>query len=574
MTDHSYFTVDPWPHQREGVERTIDALSNGTDSVCLTSPTGSGKTAMMLALTQWATERGKRVALFSNRILLTEQTQRVFQNEGVIAGVVAASMPHLEYEESPVQIASIQTVMSRRKKDPSYWLDADVVLADEVHQLASGESAELLNEYKDRGAKVIGVTATPLGVSNVCDELIVAAGTRDLQKSGHLCYARWFVGNELDTRKLTGSKADLSLSEKDARRTWGPLRVDGKVRAQIVGHIIHDYERFHPERIHTLAFAPGVKESKWAAQYCHSRGIRALHIDGKDFLCDGQAYDRKSADGQFQRYMQEWRDGKIPIIWNRFVMREGVDEPQIECIMLATPVGSYRSFLQMVGRGLRISEETPNEVKVIDLGGNYWRHGTPNIDVDWDDVFECEDADVLSKNRIAKLRETGESAGRVCPKCGSAHRGHGRFLYCQYCGHEMSISNPSRPIIRADGTLTEVNGEPIKQWMIKSEPGEDRKWAGLYNNVLRKWDDDDSKTHFSFNQLYNQARMSVAFGIAARARGFKDTADAFRRTGRKIFPTARQIEMAHFPPRDLKLMPENPNDWHRLVKDVDRGRLM
>ena len=37
------FSVEPWPHQRHGVEQTIDSLSNGVKSCCLTSPTGSGK---------------------------------------------------------------------------------------------------------------------------------------------------------------------------------------------------------------------------------------------------------------------------------------------------------------------------------------------------------------------------------------------------------------------------------------------------------------------------------------------------------------------------------------------------
>ena len=553
MTDH-LFTIDPWPHQREGVEQTIHALDSGTDWVCLTSPTGSGKTQMEIALTQWASEREWKVVLFTNRILLTQQTRRVFHGEGILAGVVSSSMPQYEYEEGNVQIATMQTLLSRRRQNEFDWLDADLVLVDEVHQQASGESAELLNEYRKRGAKGCCLTATPLGVSNVCDKLIVAAGTRELQKSSILCYARWFVGGELDTRKLIGKKVDLSLSESDARRTWGPLRGDDKVRTQIVGHIIEDYERFHPERIHTLAFAPGVKESLWAAQFCFGHGIRSLHIDGQDFWADGKMYDRKRDDNLFQDLMQEWRDGAIPIIWNRFVMREGVDEPCIEAILLATPVGSYRSFLQMVGRGLRVSKETPQEIKVIDLGGNWWRHGSVNVNVDWESVFECDNPDILSKNRIAQLRESGESVGRVCPKCGTVDSRKRRFLQCDYCGHEMLTGKPSRPIVRADGTLSEVNGEPIKQWTIKATPDAKRIWAGLYHNALKKWDPENPKTHFTFNQLYQQY-------------GYKTAVEAGSRTKPAFWK-------AYYPPRNLPLMPQNSNAWHQLVRDVDRGRLL
>ena len=111
--------------------------------------------------------------------------------------------------------------------------------------------------------------------------------------------------------------------------TWGPLKGDDKIRTRIVGNIIEHYRRLHPEQTHTLAFAPGVKESLWAAHFCRGRGIRSLHIDGQDFWCDGVMRDRKADDQIFQGYMQEWREGKIPIIWNRFVLREGIDEPLI-----------------------------------------------------------------------------------------------------------------------------------------------------------------------------------------------------------------------------------------------------
>jgi len=541
MIDH-LFTREPWPHQREGVEQTVAALSNGTASLCLTSPTGSGKSLMMVALTNWATEKSWRVVLFTNRILLTQQTRGVFHRAGVIAGVVSASMPQYEYEEGRVQIATIQTILSKRRKDPSYWLDADLVLVDEIHQQSSGESADLLNQYKEMGAKVCGVTATPLGVSNTCDELIVAARTRELQDAGILCFAQWFAPSELDTQKLTANKVDLSLTENQARKTWGSVKNE-QARAKIVGNIVEHYKRLHPKGIHTLAFAPGVKESLWAAQYCSAMGIRAMHIDGTDFWCDGELRDRKQHDTYFQQYMQQWREGTLPMIWNRFVMREGIDEPLIECLMLATPVGSYRSYLQMVGRGLRVSEPTPTRVKVLDFAGNWWRHGSVNVNVDWEDVFDCTDPETISKNRIAQIRETGESVGRVCPKCGAVDKRKSRMLYCQYCGFEIPIGKPCRRIIHADGTLTEVNAEPIKQWTIKAEPTNEKVWSGLYWNAVRNKGGD-----VTFNQLYQQF-------------GYKTAVEA----GSKIKPA---FWKAYYPPRDTPLMPRKRNDFHRLVKDV------
>ena len=541
------FSRTPWPHQEKGVTETIRALSNGTNSVCLTAPTGSGKTAMEIALTRWAVEhRNLRVLCLTNRILLTEQTRRVFELDGIEVGTISATMKHLERDDAPVQIATIQTILARRRNDSEYWIDADVVLADEVHQVASGESAALLNEYKERGAKVCGVTATPLGVSSVCDELIVAARTRDLQQAGILCFAEWFAPSELDTRKLVKGKVDLSITESDARKTWGPLRGDKQVRTRIVGNILEHYQRLHPSLTHTLAFAPGVKESLWAALFCQSKGIPAMHVDGDDFYAHGKMHARSKEPGLFRECMQQWRDGEISILWNRFCLREGIDEPQIQCLLLATPIGSYRSFLQMVGRGLRTHQDK-ERCRVIDFGGGWWRHGSVNVNVDWESVFHCEDPDTLSKNRIAKQREEGESMGVACPKCGMVHKGKSRFLVCQYCGHQVNIAKPSRPIIQADGTLTEVSGEPIKQWKIRQTPEAEKLWNGLYWGAVKK------KRDVTFNQLYANFAYKVAVKEGSPKR------PAFHRS--------------YYPPRDLPFMPRSPNAWHRRVTDVSRSEL-
>ncbi len=501
---------------------------------------------MQIALANWYMRKGGRVLCLTNRILLTEQTRRVFQRAEVPVGVISSSMKSLEREEAPVQIATVQTILARRREQANYWVKAGLVLADEVHQIARGESAALLNEYKDRGAKVVGVTATPLGVCGVCDELIVAARTRDLQDQGILCYASWFAPLELDTRKLIKGRIDLSLSENDARRTWGPLRGDGQVRAHIIGNLLEHYERLHPERTHTLAFAPGVKESLWAAQFFLSQGIRALHVDGDDFWADGTMYDRKKHAQQFQAAMQEWRDGHIPILWNRFVLREGIDEPRIKCVMLATPVGSFRSAVQMVGRGARTHESKNRFFKVIDFGGNWWRHFDPqgfNANIDWESVFDCSDPDTLSKNRIAEQREHGEPMGQACPKCGMLHKAAGRFIACQYCDHELTLGKPSRRIIQADGTLTEVTGDPVKQWKIKRTPEAAEIWKGIYWNAMKK-----HKGEVTFNELYSRFAYKTALLAGSQGR------PAFWK--------------AYHAPRDLPLCPIRANDWHRQIKEV------
>jgi hypothetical protein len=111
----------------------------------------------------------------------------------------------------------------------------------------------------------------------------------------------------------------------------------------------------------------------------------------------------------------------------------------------------------------------------------------------------------------------------------------------------MKLGKASRPILQADGTLTQVEGEPIKQWVIKQTPEVARMWQGLYWNAVKK------KKDLTFNQLYQQASYLTAVEAGTRQR------PAFWK--------------AYHPPRTLPLMPSSANDWHRLVSDVPRKDL-
>ena len=61
-----------WPHQITGREDVISAIDSGSKSICLTSPTGGGKTLVMADLCEWAVNRGWRVGVYTNRRLLTQ----------------------------------------------------------------------------------------------------------------------------------------------------------------------------------------------------------------------------------------------------------------------------------------------------------------------------------------------------------------------------------------------------------------------------------------------------------------------------------------------------------------------
>lgn len=79
-----------WPHQQRGLSETIAAIDAGENGLCVTAPTGAGKSRMMIELIVWAKEQGRRVSLYTNRRALLDQTQRVLAKAGIKHGIRAA----------------------------------------------------------------------------------------------------------------------------------------------------------------------------------------------------------------------------------------------------------------------------------------------------------------------------------------------------------------------------------------------------------------------------------------------------------------------------------------------------
>ena len=75
------------------------------------------------------------------------------------------------------------------------------------------------------------------------------------------------------------------------------------------------------------------------------------------------------------------------ILCNVGVLTTGFDEPSIETIILNRATKSLSLYLQMVGRGSRLSENK-EKFLVLDLGKNTTRHGAYTDYFDWQAYFQ------------------------------------------------------------------------------------------------------------------------------------------------------------------------------------------
>jgi superfamily II DNA or RNA helicase len=84
--------------------------------------------------------------------------------------------------------------------------------------------------------------------------------------------------------------------------------------------------------------------------------------------------------------LKDFRSGKTNFLCNCQLLTEGFDEPSINGLIMARPTTSRSLFIQMVGRGLRISPGK-GKCKIIDIVDNHKLLSTFNHLI-CDDYFE------------------------------------------------------------------------------------------------------------------------------------------------------------------------------------------
>lgn len=514
--------MTPWPHQQYVLSEVPKRIDLGVRRLCVTTPTGGGKTYDMQELVRsWLTE-GLRVVLYSNRKALIDQTSRVLLDAGIYHGIRAA-----EYQEEldhHFQVSSIQTEGSRVYRRKKWELHrADRVLVDECHQFKGEIARKVLDEHISQGAAIVGFTATPLDIGDLYDDLLVAGTTSELRSCGALIAAHHYGPDEPDLRHIKKVRLGEDLSEGDQRKAMGAV---GSERIQqLFGRVLHWFNQLNPEHKPTILFAPGVDESIWFAQEFERAGVPAGHMDGRNIYADGEL--TRTLPHARASLLQRSKDGTLPILCNRFVLREGIDCPWLAHGIFATVFGSLQSYLQAGGRLLRAYPGL-EYVTIQDHGGNWHRHGSLNEDREWDLLYS---GPIVSGLRTERLRTKHEAEPIRCPQCSRIIKG----TKCA-CGFVIHLNAKMRPVVQVDGSMKEMRGDIYKPRRMTTQPRAtvEKIWEKMYYRAKsQKW-----------NATFNQAEA-----MYAQENGWQ------------------------WPPRDLPMMPVDPFDWFRRVADVPRDRL-
>lgn len=509
-------TTTAWPHQQYAIDEVPRLIDLGHRRICVTAPTGAGKSFIICCLIEWAVENNWLVALYTNRKLLIEQLRRTLSSRGITYGVRASGHP--DERNLQVQISSLPTERARVLNSQKWVVHGHgervLAIVDEAHLNKSDTAQAILQMHQDHGGVHVGFTATPIDLGHLYDNLVVAGTPSELRRCGALVPAYHFGPDEPDMKNFKQNVKTGEYSEGDIKKAI--------MTKCIFGRVMEYYERINQERRPTILFGPGVKESIWFAEQFHKEGVRAAHIDGNGIWVDGE-YQRASI-GERDEILKRVANGEIKVLCNRFVAREGLDIPELSHAILATVFGSLQSYLQSVGRILRACLGK-DKATIQDHGGHWHRHGSVNMDRHWElDITE----NIIHGERVDDFREKKQAEPIMCSECGLI-RSSGPV--CPQCGHEST--KRSRIVIQQDGTLHEHTGDIYKPRRVLMKHNTQKLWESTYYRAKK------SRNGMTFRQ---------AEGLFV-------------------------YENHYWPPRDLPFMPKNNRDWFRKVKDVPREEL-
>jgi DNA repair protein RadD len=353
----------------------------GVRRVCVVAPTGAGKTRIGVALPGLAT--AEHTLWIAHRIELLGQAAARLREVGLDVGII--SPQHQPDPWARVQVASVDTLIARGSRPR-----ADLVIWDEAHHAAAETYRTVLASYP--GALHAGLTATPQRrdgkpLTEHYDALVVAAQYSELLAAGHLVSCRVFRPSEL----LSGG--DLAREPLDA---W----------------------QRHADGQPTFAFASTVALARKYAEQFADAGIRTAVIDG-------QMADRERAE-----ILAQFRARELDVLWNVYVLTEGIDVPHASVCLLARGVSHAGPYLQIVGRVLRPAPGKDG-ARLIDLSGCSHVHGLPTADREY----------ALDGRAIAV---TGEAL-KNCPQCGACVPA--AAATCNDCGYAWPREARRRPRI-------------------------------------------------------------------------------------------------------------------------------
>lgn len=352
-------------YQQHAVTNVIKFFQKRREPAVIVLPTGAGKSLVIAELARIA--RGRVLALAHVKELV-EQNYEKYKNYGLSAGIFSASLGKKDWDEKVI-FGSVQSV-ARAADD--FFNNYSLLIIDECHRVAEDGSTQyqdVIKKLQDRNPNlfVLGLTATPyrLGLGWIYEYAHNGEIKTDKNRFFKHCVYELPLAYMIKNKFLTTPvKVDIpvtsydfsELSEKGDRYTTADveeiLKSQKRLTPLIIKNIIDITERY--DRKGVMIFSSSVKHAEEIMSYLPSNQARLV-------IGDTDIKERNEIVNDFKKM-------KFKYLVNVSVLTTGFDAPHVDVIAIMRPTESNSLYQQIVGRGLRLSDQK-KDCYVLDYTG-------------------------------------------------------------------------------------------------------------------------------------------------------------------------------------------------------------
>jgi len=385
----------------------------GLLAVVLCSPTGSGKTVTFADIAKESVTNGFTVMIAVDRSELLDQAKDKLKEYGLNPSIITAG--RTARVKSNCYVATVQTLKRR------VFPEIDLLIIDEAHKQIFDP---VVVEYKKRGVMCVGATATPARtgrmtqMSDIYDDIVEAINIPDLIEQGFLVPAI--------TYSVKKDVTDLKVKGGDYEASQAAAMFDKKY---LYDGMIEKYQKLTPGT-KAICFNQNVENSIKAARAFNDAGISAMHVDG--------ATPKKQRDDIFAAF----KKGLFTVLCNVDIATTGFDEWTIETVIVNRVTMSLPLWLQMCGRGSRITPEKFQGVagylqkthfNILDMGGNLYRLGFWEHEREWSLTHKTRKTEGVAP--VKECPEAPETLNTEGPPAGCGAMLHASAPKCKFCGY-------------------------------------------------------------------------------------------------------------------------------------------
>jgi DNA repair protein RadD len=174
----------------------------------------------------------------------------------------------------------------------------------------------------------------------------------ELYASGHLSPVKYVQDLTYNAKAIKSNTTGAGYDDKALLEYNKRMEVINKAVKVVLG----------TRQNHCLMFTKFRSESQQAVSMIEGNGVSCVEISA----------ETKKRDRE--QILHDFKSGRIKCVVNVGVLTTGFDFPALDCIILARPTKSVALYYQMVGRGIRVTDDK-DFCAVYDLCGNVKQFG-------------------------------------------------------------------------------------------------------------------------------------------------------------------------------------------------------